>query len=113
MSFVHHLTLGYLEPAAIARASAEVLRELSPEVRALVQRRTEKDSREHEIYRFLIGGQTGTLTPTLVRLPWFSPGVNAESVGLAIELVSLGCIAADVAHARVVTLPELLASLQA
>lgn len=109
MSFIHHLTLGFLDSAAIARCEVRPLRELPDGIRDLVRRHADAASFLEEDVRatFSIDGQSATLTSTVVRLPWYSPGPNAAAIRLARDVVALGCTAADVSHGRIVPLSEL------
>ncbi len=111
MSFIHHLTLGFLDPTAISRCEVRPLRELPDGIRDLVRRHADTASflEGDEAAAFSIGGQSATVTSTVVRLPWYSPGPNTAAIHLALAIVALGCTVADVSHGRIVPLSELQA----
>jgi hypothetical protein len=106
---IHRFTVGFIDVAAVSRRQTVSLSELSDDVRRLVHEHAEPGSvvQESDEVRFAVGGQCAVMMATFVQLPWWSPGLNVPAVRLAIAASNLGCVVADVAHARVVSCTEL------
>lgn len=115
MSFIHDLTIGFLDPEAIARRKVIVLQPLTAEVRAVVEAAADRDtlSRVGDVVQFQLGGQPAQMTSEVAVVRWYAPVRGHSRVAasaLAARCAALGCVVADIAHARVVGVAELEAA---
>lgn len=104
MSFIHNLTIGILDEAAVQKCQAVALEPLGPECCALIQRYADPGSLRivDGIKHFEIENQPALITSEIIRVRLYSPQLREGARQVALTCAALGYLVADVRHARIV-----------
>ena len=103
-SLIHHLTVGFLDEAAVRRRELTPLRPISEPVLSLLAQFLDAGN-EHQTME---GGKL-EVSGFFIRCPWYMPTRNRTAERFSVKAMELGCLVADLEHARLVTLDELTA----